>query len=521
MKRYLNPITWFRWLTEFFIAWLWSLDWRNALWSIPFILITCCMGIGSAIAWSSGKAWRNRIISQELAEAYRDEEYAVVELLLKRRLRQEPEDAQLLLQLAEVRLKQDRKDESIEGLRPLALERKNGKAAVWLLKNAFDYSSPEKLVDDQVDDFRQLTEVAIAEFPDDLQVNAWRADALLKDGKVLEAVPHMEKLEKIQPMRALQIAVMLRGRQEEDRAAEFASRALRYVEDRVRDEPAKAEFRMAHAQSLIFLNRYDEAVNSLFAGLNLSKDERLRPALGETLVLYAAAVRKEGNSLQSIQKQMAILQRAMQFAPASPVVIKAISDTVLASAQDQSPEIKALRESLVSGASPAIAHFVRGTVALMEDDLKTASVELELAAKELPQSAAVLNNLAVATATQGKETNDEVAFDKALGFVDRAIDLAEKDTRLAASEQLLYFYETRGQIFLLQKRYTDAVAELEKALPVAGLREQVHRALADAYTGLGLEESAADHRAAAEKFADLRQESEINQPGENRPSGSR
>lgn len=504
MKRYLNPVAWFRWLIEFFIAWLWGLDWRGAVWSIPFILITCFMGIGSAIAWSSGKSWRNRIIGQELAEAYRDEEYAVVELLLKRRLRQEPEDAQMLLQLADVRFKQGRKDEAIEGLRPVAFERRNGSAAVWLLKNAFDYSSQEKLDDQQVNDFRRLTEVAVAEFPDDLQVNAWRVDALLKDGKVAEAVPHMEKLEKVQPMRALQVAVLLRTIQEEDRAIEFASKALRYVEERVRDEPAKPEYRMAHAQVLVFMKRFDDAVNSLFAGLNLSKDERLRPALGETLVLYANAIGKEDKTTQALQKQMAILQRAMQFAPASPVVIKAISDTVLASAQEESAEVVALRESLISGSSPAIAHFVRGTVALMKEDLKTASIELELAAKELPQSAAVLNNLAVAIVTKGKETKDEAEFERALGFVDRAIELAEKDLRPSKSEQLLYFYETRGQIYLLQKRYADAVGELEKALPVAGLREQVHLALADAYTGLGLEEVAADHRAAAAKFSEMR-----------------
>jgi len=501
MKRYLNPLNWFRWCTQFGFNWLMSVRWRGSLWALPFVIVTALMITGSAVAWSSSKTWRNRMISRKLVEAYREEDYKVVELLLKRRLRDEPQNIDLRLQQAEVFSLLEKKEEASRQYRELAFTENEARAAFWLLRNELKTDEAAKWTPEQQDDFVKLTEIAYAKFPDDLQINAWRAEALIRDKRILEAVPLLQVLQKAQPIRAIQIAILLRSQGQEQRAVEFAQQALRYIDEMVNDEPARADVRLTQAQILIFLKRYSDAVNTLFTGLNLSKDDRLRSALGECLVLYAQSIKPDDTSSETLRERLFLIQRASQFAPSHPAVIKAVGDTVLAAAREDSPEVVALRESLIEGSSPSLAHFIRGTIAMLKGDSKVASIELELAAKDMPQSAAILNNLAVAKSQIAKETADQTLLDQSLQLINSAIELADKKITPGTAEQLLYFLETRGQIYLLLNRPTDAISDLEKVLPVPSLRLQAHRGLATAYTQAGLEDLASVHRQAAEKFA--------------------
>ncbi len=512
MRTYLNPVNWFRWTIQFVLAWVLSIRWTGSPWAIPFLVVMLLMAGGSAVAWSSSKTWRNRMIDRKLGEAYRDENYAVVQLLLQRRLRDQPEDRDLKRQLAETLVSLEKRDDAVANFRQLAFEERDGKAAAWLLKNELKISDETEWTPEILREFGSLTEVAIAAFPSDLQINAWRAEFLLRDGKILEAIPHLEALQKVQPMRTLQIAALLRSQGEEKRATEFAERALKDFEERVKDEPRKPELRMALAQVLVFQKQQRKAFNTLFEGYSLTKDERLRAPIAESLVIYAQSLNQEDISPATLKDRLQILQKAIEFAPASPAVIKAVGDTVLAASNEDDAQVVALRNSLIDGSSPSLAHFIRGTVAMMKGDAKTANFELDLAAKDLPQSPAILNNLAVAKAAAAKETSNVDDLEQALQLVNTAIELNSKLPR-QGGDQTLYFYETRGQIHLLLKRYSDAISDLEKAISIDALKEQVHGSLADAYEAAEIPEMATMHRQAAETLATTRLQTGVGTSG--------
>ena len=106
----------------------------------------------------------------------------------------------------------------------------------------------------------------------------------------------------------------------------------------------------------------------------------------------------------------------------------------------------------------------------------------------MPNSGAILNNLAVALTARGDEN-----LEQALKIANAAIE----NSRTAAP----HFYETRGQILFRLKRYLEAVPDLERALAHPDLASKAHESLATCYAELGEEELSERHREAAERTA--------------------
>ena len=74
-----------------------------------------------------------------------------------------------------------------------------------------------------------------------------------------------------------------------------------------------------------------------------------------------------------------MMEEALKRSPKNPRVLTVISNLVLATANDDSEQVNALRQALLKGVSPGVAHFVRGTGALMQGDYKMAEREWSLA----------------------------------------------------------------------------------------------------------------------------------------------
>jgi tetratricopeptide (TPR) repeat protein len=165
-----------------------------------------------------------------------------------------------------------------------------------------------------------------------------------------------------------------------------------------------------------------------------------------------------------------------------------VADRVLASIDEENQQIAAIRQALIEGSSPAIAHFIEGTSALVKDDVDKATVHLKIASELMPNSGAIMNNLAVALTSRGDEN-----LEQALKFANSAIE----NTPSVAP----HFYETRGQILFRLKRYLDAIPDLERALAHPDLAAGAHRSLASCYAELGEAELSKSHREAAERIA--------------------
>ncbi|XZE55467.1 tetratricopeptide repeat protein [Planctomycetaceae bacterium SH139] len=500
--QYLNPLSWARWAFQFFFAWLSSIQWRGALMALPATIVLLMMVAGSAIVASQSNDWRDSLVDRRLRKAAKQENYEVAELLLRRRIKAAPEDPKLKLQLARVRDQRGDTERATDLFRSLAFEQKNAEAATWLLRNRFELDQRQDWSAEQNQEFGQLTEIALASDPNDAVSNTLRADYLLRKGDIRGAIPHIEKLVSRQPTRGLDLAQLYQAVGDDTSAMTTAQRTEKVLKDLVAANPAEVSLRAAHAKALVFLKQYPDAYRTLAAGFEKSQDNRLRPLIAQTLVMYSDSLRANSTDAKTLQNCLKLIGKASEYAPADPLVMRAISDTIIATLNQDDAQTTALRNALLEGAAPGIVHFIKGTVAMLEEDTELAKRELELAYRQMPQSAAILNNLAVAKTNLAKESNDAAALADALKLVNQAIESTAGKPQ--ASKQLAYFIETRAQVYLAQQNYVDAISDFEKILTVEPLKLSVHRGLADAYRALKQPDVAELHARAAENIVSQR-----------------
>lgn len=368
---------------------------------------------------------------------------------------------------------------AIADLTQLALEDNVGEAAIWLLEKEFSPIDWERWDEKKRNQFGALLEVAAKEFPDNPMVSAVFADYLLLKGENDLAITEIAKLVTFQPARALQGAMLLRQAGRESQAETMIRQGAEALKKRGDEEPENAEVALVRAQFAVFLKRYQDAIELLARTSKLSDDQRLRTGMAEVFVLWSRHQESVTNSTERFARQLTLLNRATQIAPNHPLVLTDLMSVVLQCADDKNPKVSELREVLVQGVAPEMAHFIRGTSAMMNDDIETATLHLELAAETLEMVPAVLNNLAVALASR-----DDSQLERALTLVNKAIEKTPNQP---------YFYETRAQIFLKLKRNQEAIVNFERAMPATALRPQVHRGLSVAYAALGQKELADRH----------------------------
>ena len=362
---------------------------------------------------------------------------------------------------------------AIADLTRLAREDNVGEAAIWLLEKEYSPIAWEQWDEKKRDQFGSLLVVAAKEFPNNPLVSAVYADYLLIKGEREQAISEIAKLITFQPARALQGAMLLR------QAETMIRQGAEALKTRGDEEPENAEVALVRAQFAVFLKRYQDAIELLARTAKLSDDQRLRTGMAEVFVLWSRDQESVTNPTERFARQLTLLNRATQIAPNHPLVLTDLMSVVLQCADDKNPKVAELREILVQGVAPEMAHFIRGTSAMMNDDIETATLHLELAAETLEMVPAVLNNLAVALASR-----DDSQLERALTLVNKAIEKTPNQP---------YFYETRAQILLKLKRHQEAIANFERAMSATALRPQVHRGLSAAYGALGQKELADRH----------------------------
>ncbi|MCA9140162.1 MAG: hypothetical protein KDB00_25495, partial [Planctomycetales bacterium] len=293
------------------------------------------------------------------------------------------------------------------------------------------------------------------------------------------------------PVNGLAAAALARQIQDHDAAERYALRALARVEEMKKDDPANAVLAMRIAQNQLFLDRHTDAIRTLRSGIEIAKtpeDRRmLTQGLGDAIVAYVNYIEKSPtNTVNDRLRVLKMLEAAIQIAPNNPRVIGMVADHVLDSTDATEPEIVSVREALVSGSPSGIAHFIKGTSALMNGDHDSAELHLEIADQQMPRSGAILNNLAVALAQR-----DPPELERALKIADAAIESIPTPTP--------HFYETRGQIRFLMGRFREAISDLERSLQEPSLAVKAHQMLADCYAKVGDMELADAHRKAAQQ----------------------
>ncbi len=491
MLTYFNPLTWGRWFREFAYGWFVSLPWWNVPRAIPAMLVMVALVVGGVVAHSGVAGWRNELIGRQFAEAWQVDDFPTAELVLRRQLSQRPEDADLLFKLAMVRENRDAHEEAAELMRKLVAIKKHQSAARWLLEKEYLNRPWTEFTEPQKHEFGQLLSFIHDESPKDMGIVQLFAEYSLARQNFPKAITLLEMLAPLQPMRGLQAAAISRQMGNDATANRLASRALEQVDQLAQEDPTNNMLRLAIAQNQMFLRRHAEAVRTLEKGIQLAKTpqdaEQLQQALGDAFVAWIAFIEETpSNTTDERLRILKMLQSALQYAPNNPRVLMLVADQVLKSVSDEDEAIVATRDALIAGTSPGISHFIQGTAAMIKEDTETAEMHLRMAAKFLPKSGVILNNLAVAMASREGSN-----LDLALKVSESAISQTPDATP--------HFYETRGQILVKLERYLDAVPDLERALSVVELASSAHESLAVCYDKLGQDELSRQHRQAAGK----------------------
>jgi tetratricopeptide (TPR) repeat protein len=143
-----------------------------------------------------------------------------------------------------------------------------------------------------------------------------------------------------------------------------------------------------------------------------------------------------------------------------------------------------LKRVAAAGHAPAAAHLAIGGVLLGRQELEAAIHHFEVGLRHNPESVALLNNLAWCLSH-----SDPNASERALKLIDSALQRAGKK-----SNQRAEVLETRGQILARAGRLSEAIVDLEQALPRLSQPAAAHATLASVYDRLGQTSLANTHR---------------------------
>lgn len=492
MIQYLNPLQWMKWCGQFLFEWCISIPWRQVSAGLPAILLVGALFVLGFLAYSDGGSWRRNLVAAQVQQAFEKEDFATAELLTRRQINSGDDSSENLYRLALAQFQLEKKDEATSVMRQLVSSRKSGDAALWLARELYSGKSWADLTPDQRADFGTLLTMISQQRPDDMVVKLAYMDFLSASGRYAEAIPLLQQLANVRPMYGWQAAVLARQIGDTELATRLATTTLEKMVKLHTEEPANPALAIAVVRNQIFLNRHAEAVKTLADSIARMKtpDEQqaLRQAMGDTIAAWVSVIKNQPNNTPAERlRVLKLLQVALQYAPSNPQVLTLVADQVLATLDSSDDDLAAVRNALVEGTSPGIAHFIRGTTAMMNDEVELAERHLKLASQHLPNSSAILNNLAVALTQRGPEHLEE-----ALKLSEQAI--------AGVPEPSPYFYETRGQILFRMERYLDAIPDLERSLAVDSLAVAAHQTLATCYEHLNEPDLQADHQAAADRL---------------------
>lgn len=486
----LNPLQWLRWFVEFVQLWFLGIPWRDAPKAIPAIILSMILFTTGFIAFSGGAGWRNRLLNRQYNVSIDRDDFPTAEIVLRRQLEAEPDNVELIYRFALIRQHQSFEEEAKTLMRKL-LAKRHLPAAKWLLKNQILEKKWTDFDQEQLNEAGQILELISRSEPKNLGIKRMYVEYLIFAKRLASAIPLLDELSEFDPPLGLHAASLSRQLGDTDAATVYATKTLEKIEEMLKDDPTNPYLVMSIARNQVFLERHSDAVRTLQRGISVAKnntDRRLlQQGLGDAIVAYINFIEKSPtNTVQERLRVLRMLDAAVRIAPNNPRVITMVADYVLSNLNEKDAEIASVREALTNGSSPGIAHFIKGTSALMKKEFDDAELHLELAAEQMPLSGAILNNLAVSLAHK-----DPPEYERALEVAGAAIKNVPNPTP--------HFYETRGQILFRMGRFREAISDLERALAEPTLATKAHQMLADCYDKVGDQELAESHRKAASK----------------------
>jgi tetratricopeptide (TPR) repeat protein len=263
-------------------------------------------------------------------------------------------------------------------------------------------------------------------------------------------------------------------------------KATQFAKKRLAQEPENTAIRIATAQLYHDQGDLKNALKVAAEGLGQdATNQELRTCVSQLLMTQFDQLRR---SEGTVENQIAVLEKSVEMDATNQRVIAGLQSLMDGSDEDQAAAESVLNRMLAEGKSTGAVHFILGTRAVNDNDTETATLHFQQSydnLQDLNESSlvpALLNNLAWLKMDKGKDIAG------AIGLVQQALDLLPK-----SDPQLPFSRETRGQLFLRQEKWREAITDLEFSLPRLSDQVSAHKGLATAYRALGQSDMAAEH----------------------------
>ncbi len=472
----LNPISWLRWTSAFALNWLLSRPYTSLVLAMPAIVLGPV--ILAVTSLGTGDQTQNRVSRYRALfdESVKSRDFEVATVVLRSLMDSSPSNLELRYQQALLEQLRGNTSSAIEQMSDLASSSQHGMAAMWMISQGCQLQELKKWSEQEHARFREWIEIGLSNLEGEnlLSAKVLMFSYLAEVGAFSDAARLIGEVVPARPELGLAAATLCRSQHDVAGAAKYAGIAERHFAAELSRKPTDLNARVNLARVLMVQSKFEQAAKLLNDGYRLTNDTRLASVTGEALLVWSNHLGAEDFDSKNLVKRLQILHAAIGVAPSDPAVGSAIAQLIIDCRDSSLPEVIRLKEALLSGAAPVSTHFIRGTLALLDNRVAEAKTHLELAYQLEPNVPAILNNLAIALVEiEGSD------LEQARSLVDMAIGKQPNHA---------YFLETRGQIHLKMQRWQEAIADLEAALEAKELRPAIYPSLALAYEKTGATE---------------------------------
>lgn len=486
-KTMANPLWWILWSGQFVWRWFLSRPFLSLVVATPGIVVAFIAVAGAVLGMSrqQGDALTYRA---KMVEAVEAEEFEKAQFLGDIAISLAPRSEELIHERALV----DERAGQPESARAIMTHNAetNGalKSISWLAENLGDRNQLASWTPEARSEYGKWLNMLLDRMPANDTARKALAELLRVEGNAKGAYEALLPLASKDDASNYMVIVLEKELGLTESAAQRATESVKSLRKRIAANPADLTLRIQTASLLVFLEDIDKAIETLDAGrahATTEKDENLlRRALADGHVLLANKIASTDKTPLGLMKRFESLRRAVAYDATSKAVIDAVSTACVDAANSTQQEIRVLKEAIVRGIHPDASHFILGTLALKQGDVKQAMHHLAIAKESNPSLPGLLNNLAYAMLLGDSD-------------IEEALRLANAAVRMTPMNA--YARETRGQILLKLGKWSEAISDLEFALGEQALVSHVRPGLATAYEQIGQPDVAARHRYLAEK----------------------
>ncbi|MBX3441669.1 MAG: tetratricopeptide repeat protein [Planctomyces sp.] len=483
------PIAFVRWLGHslwgLFLWWWETRKFRYLLFGLPALLVFSLAGyFAAASVFEQQSVLAGRYLAAG-ERALENGNYEAARLYLERAVDIEPGNQDAMWKLAMTCQKTEDAARLLAILKVLAPDHQPVHAPAHALRAVYFLNLPE--TEETLSAARQQLNYALRLVADD-PTALWLLGQLdLNTGNYAAAVQHLSKIAAGNPAARLPLAKSMAMSQDMAGARRWAEDAAGYWSTRLQQNPGDVAALLGASETLMFLERYQEAAEILRKGLQEQTDDRLKKALSRTLVMWADSL-SSGEGPENLRLRYDLLSSALLVYPNDLLTFDRMM-ALLKSGGDVAAQAREfLLDNIAQGRAVGISHLILGSQAFFTVNPKEAELHLERALESAPQAPIVANNLAWFLAHR-----DPPDLERALALIEPVVAKFPEDVR---------FLDTRGHVLAKMGQHREAIQDLEKALKVYSGVSESHAALAECYAALGHAELAARHEQIARRLRD-------------------